>query len=240
LARLTRPQPRAQAVADELRVLVKERRLVPGDRLPSENELVELLGVGRSSVREGIQLLESLGIVDVEHGKGTFLASTIGGGLRRVIDWAYQDSDSPRLIHDLSEARVLVETMQARLAAERATDEELAELKARFGSEEHLRDPDPETAGVGFHAYVARIAHNDILLIMSNAVRPLYTSLVADLPRPAAEIQRLIVWHTKIVDAIVARDADAAAAAMEGHLADNYRQVDAYIAKHGEPTLGGR
>lgn len=227
---LERPLPRAQAVAAALRELVYEQRLVPGDKLPSEAELGEMLGVGRSSVREGVQLLESLGIVEVEQGKGTFLASAIGGGLRRVMDWAYPPEDRARLIHDLTDARILVEPEQARLAAERATEDEIAELQ-RVAA--HAQAPgtgrtETEQAGLEYHQYVARLAHNDVLLIMSNALRSLYQSLIEGLDRPTSEFVHALESHAGIADAIARRDGEAAAAAMRSHLLEN-RDV---LARH--------
>lgn len=220
------PVPRAQAVADELRTIVKERRLLPGDQLPSELELVTELGVGRSSVREGVQLLESLGIVKVEQGKGTFLASPMGGGLRRVIEWAYGDDDPERLARDLFEARFLVETELARLAAMRATDEEIEELQRLAGNPDHVEGEasDLLEAGLDYHHQLARLAHNDILLIMSNAVRPLFIPH-EDAPRAPKEIAELLGWHTRITAAIARRDPDAAAEIMREHLEANGRSI---------------
>jgi DNA-binding FadR family transcriptional regulator len=233
--RLDRPKPRAQAVADALRELVKEQRLVPGDRLPSEAELVEMLGVGRSSVREGVQMLHSLGIVEVEHGRGMFLAPVIGSGLRAVVNWAYVSAAKDHLVYDLLEARTVVEPMQARLAAERATDEEIAQLAA-IGESDGCLDPDlslpeAEVIGLDYHEFIARIAHNDILLIMSNAVRPLFISLVEELERPTVEFTDLLKHHRGITEAVAARDPDRAELAMREHLEDNRRAVDRWIAR---------
>jgi GntR family transcriptional regulator, transcriptional repressor for pyruvate dehydrogenase complex len=224
--------PRAQAVADALRVIVRDRHLMPGDKLPSELELVETLGVGRSSVREGIQLLESIGIVNVEQGKGTFLSSTIGGGLRRVIDWAYGD-DADRLPIDLLEARFIVETAQARLAALRATDEEVEELKRISSDPGHVEGEAQGMleSGLDYHHHIARAAHNDILLIMSNAVRPLIIPDADAKPRSPKEIASLLGWHTQITAAIARRDPDAAANAMRQHLEENGRSLGIWPAE---------
>jgi GntR family transcriptional repressor for pyruvate dehydrogenase complex len=221
IAPLDRPVPRAQAVASALRELVHEQRLVPGDKLPSESELVEMLRVSRSSVREGVLLLESLGIVEIEQGRGTFLASAVGGGLRRVIDWAYPREDRARLIHDLTEARLLVEPEQARLAAERATDDEIAELQ-RIGLLVHGDDAgNAQQTGLDYHQYLARLAHNDVLLFMSNALRSLYQSLVEGIDRPSAEILHSLDAHSGITEAIVRRDGAEAAELMGDHLRAN-------------------
>ncbi|MEA2332629.1 MAG: GntR family transcriptional regulator, transcriptional repressor for pyruvate dehydrogenase complex [Thermoleophilaceae bacterium] len=245
--RLDRPKPRAQAVADALRDLVKEQRLVPGDRLPTEAELVDMLGVGRSSVREGVQMLQSLGIVEVEHGRGMFLAPVIGSGLRAVVNWAYVSADKDQLIYDLLEARTVVEPMQARLAAERATDAELQQLASFGDSDGHLPPQElslseAEVIGLDYHEFIARIAHNDILLIMSNAVRPLFISLVEELDRPTDEFTTLLKHHSGITEAVAARDGAEAERAMREHLEDNRRAVDRWIGRRdgGKPRRAKR
>jgi DNA-binding FadR family transcriptional regulator len=234
--RIATSKPRAQAVADSLREFVKRQRLVPGDRLPSEAELVRTLGVGRSSVREGVQLLESLGIVQVEHGRGMFLAPAMGTALREVVDWAYVSRDRDGLLFDLLEARMVVEPMQARLAAERATDAEIEHLVQAFPPNdavhrEGITLAEGEAVGIDYHHYVARIAHNDILLIMSNAVRPLYLSLVAGLDRRTDEFASLLDYHDRITEAIAERDGDSAAAAMSEHLSSNRKMAERWIAR---------
>jgi GntR family transcriptional repressor for pyruvate dehydrogenase complex len=234
--RIQRPKPRAQAVADSLREFVKRQRLVPGDRLPSEAELVRTLGVGRSSVREGVQLLESLGIVHVEHGRGMFLAPAMGSALREVVDWAYVSRDRDRLLYDLLEARVVVEPMQARFAAERATEAEIQHLIEAFppggiNDSDDLSLSEGEAVGIDYHHYIGRIAHNEILLIMSNAVRPLYLSLVGGLDRKPSEFASLLGHHDRVTKAIASRNPDGAARAMSEHLRSNQEMVERWIAR---------
>jgi len=230
MALLERPKPRPQAVADALKELVTERRLVPGDKLPSEWELVEILGVGRSSVREGVQLLESLGIIEVVHGKGTFLASALGGGLHRVIEWAYPGNARRRLAAELSEARVVVETAQVRLAAKRASDEEIEVLLRTQAAAEQL-PPSPRKArviGQDYHHEIGRLAHNDTLLILSNAMRALDAGLHANERPPTWQhFTQALSRHAEITEAIVQRDPDSAAEAMQRHLDENRRNIAA-------------
>jgi GntR family transcriptional regulator, transcriptional repressor for pyruvate dehydrogenase complex len=220
------PLPRAQAVADSVRVIVRDRGLMPGDKLPSEHELVNLLGVGRSSIREGVQLLEALGIVTVEQGRGTFLSTVMGAGLRRVVDWAYDDGDGlERLPADLLEARRVIEIAQVRFAALRATDEEIETLRRISGDPGHVtgKVEDLVEGGLGFHHQLAVSAHNDILLIMSNAVRPM---LLVRFGTPSLkEIGRLHPSHAVIADAITRRDPDDAAEAMRQHMDEIGRAV---------------
>jgi GntR family transcriptional repressor for pyruvate dehydrogenase complex len=231
--RIERPKPRAQAVADALRDLVQERHLVPGDRLPSEAELVEMLGVGRSSVREGVQVLESLGLVEVEQGKGMFLASDVGGGLGRVITWAYAPEDRLRLISDLIEARLVIEVAQARLAAKRAEDNEIEEFVQEFGphDESDIAPVAAEAEGLKYHHHLARLVHNDVLLVMANALEALYGSLVVGIERTSEEMTGALHEHDPITAAIARRDPEAAGEAMRVHLEQVRVMVEGALAR---------
>jgi GntR family transcriptional repressor for pyruvate dehydrogenase complex len=239
MRKLERPVPRAQAVADALSELVHERRLVPGDKLPSETELLEMLGVGRSSVREGIQLLESLGIVEVEQGKGTFLASGIGGGLQRVIDWAYPSSSRGQLLADLIDARIMIEGTQARLASERASDDEIRQFAqafafdARTDAATSMTAETAEAEGHEYHHAIARMAHNEVLLILSNAVRVLHASLITG--GPVNDLRTALEHHAEITAAIIRRDADAAETAMRTHLVHNRQMFERWIGERERP-----
>src|SRR5207344_1201563 len=122
------PAPRrklSETVAEQLLAAVRE--LPPGTKVPSERELTKELGVGRSTVREALNGLAMLGVVEIRHGQGVFVTgepapvnepSAITAALERGVT------------HEFIEARLIVEVEVARLAARRRTDEDLARLSA--------------------------------------------------------------------------------------------------------------
>ena len=101
-----------------------------GARLPSERRLAESLGVGRSAIREAIAVLEVLGLVEVRVGSGTYVRGTISDLLPQAIDWGLMLGE--RHTRDLVETRRHLEAITARLAAQRATDDDVARLRQRL------------------------------------------------------------------------------------------------------------
>ena len=116
-----------ERAADKIIDMIVENALKPGDRLPTELELLQYLNVGRSTVREAIKLLVSQNIIEVRRGSGTFVREQTGVmddplGFRFV-------QDKLKLGLDLCEIRIMIEPDMAALAAERATREDLEQLR---------------------------------------------------------------------------------------------------------------
>src|SRR5262245_55853004 len=116
------------AVVSRIREVIEQGRLRAGDRLPTEAELSEQLGVSRTVVREAVSQLESLGLLSVQRGRGMFVGDGSGlAGCVKILRTAM--ALSPGELVRFTEFRTAVECYAARLAAERATPEDLADLK---------------------------------------------------------------------------------------------------------------
>jgi GntR family transcriptional repressor for pyruvate dehydrogenase complex len=135
----------------------------PGTRLPSERQLAEELGVGRSVVREALKSLGLLGLVEVRQGDGTYLRRVESELLPRVIEWGLLLGE--RRTADLIEARQHLEVVTAQLAAARRDDDDVAALAAALRC---MREAGSDieafvTADVAFHLRVAHAAGNTVL-----------------------------------------------------------------------------
>jgi GntR family transcriptional regulator, transcriptional repressor for pyruvate dehydrogenase complex len=152
-----------QAILKEIHYLIEKDGLRPGDRLPSERELSERLGVGRSSVREVLRSLELLGLISTRRGEGTFLEPYHSHHLVNLLAaYILRDVKSKR---DLVEMRILLESGAIHLAVQRATDGEirqLTHLAERIGIA--MREGGEVAVAVyDFHAFLIRMAKNDLL-----------------------------------------------------------------------------
>jgi DNA-binding FadR family transcriptional regulator len=152
----------AASVAEQLFAEIRDKQLKPGTKLPSERDLMTALGVGRSSIREAINGLAMLGVVEVRHGQGAFVTEAAAGiAPTRTIAVALARG----VTHELFEARRLVEIETARLAAERRTAADIAEIAMALS--DHERAIENGELGVEpavrFHVEVAEAAHNEIL-----------------------------------------------------------------------------
>lgn len=189
-----------------------------GTRLPSERRLAESLGVGRSAIREAIAVLEVLGIVEVRVGSGTYVRGTISDLLPQAIDWGLMLGE--RHTRDLVEARRHLEAVTARLAAERATADDMARLRARLDRMRETADSVAAfaEADVDFHLEVARIAGNTVLRDILHSVRALLRVWIQRALDADGDTAATLAEHVGVFEAIERRDPDAAATAMGAHM----------------------
>jgi DNA-binding FadR family transcriptional regulator len=190
----------------------------PGSRLPSERRLAEGLGVGRSAIREAIAVLEVLGIVEVRVGSGTYVRGTVSDLLPQAIDWGLLLGE--RHTRDLVETRQHLEAVTARLAAQRATDADVALLRHRLDRMREAADSVAEftEADVEFHLEVARIAGNTVLRDILHSVRALLRVWILRAVGADGDTAATLAEHVAVFEAIELRDPDAAATAMWAHM----------------------
>ncbi len=205
----------------ELQRAFLQRGLKVGERLPPERELAKQLSVGRSSLREAMQGLQTMGLVEVRRGVGTFFTSEPGKWLLSPLKFAR--TPSRRLFGELIEARRLVEVRLAERAAECATEKDIARLRDAAQNRATARPGQYVERGIGFHLAVAAAAHHTVLASMLNAVFHLYFDVLESLD-PAAQDREAAFragqqgGHDEILRMIEARDPQGAAEAMRAHL----------------------
>ncbi len=218
---IPKPPSLSEAVLEELQRLISEGVFKPGDRLPSEKELAEQLGVGRSSVREAMRVLQLLGVIEVIQGKGSFVRQT--NILPLVINWARLAQMGP--LAEVMEARLFIEVLIAELAAERATDEDLARLEEILQrSRESLANLEESAhAGVDFHIALAEATHNQVIALMYRTIYDLFleTARRTRISQEAAHSR--MHDHERIFQALVNRDPEEAAQVMREHLEGAYK-----------------
>ena len=152
-------------IVEQVRDLIKEGKLKPGDKLPPEQVLAEKFGTSRPSVREALSALEILGITESRGGKGNFIKDTPRSPLYEQKVMELEEEESP---FELLEARKAVEIEIAELAAKKATtkdidaiSESLNEMKGALSNIPRMMELDGE-----FHPSIARAAHNNLLFSM--------------------------------------------------------------------------
>ncbi len=208
-------------VVERIRTLIAQGGLRAGDRLPTESELVERLGVSRGALREAIGRLETLGLLTVAQGRGMFVAD--GQGLSGTVQlFRSALALSPRDALQFAEFRRLIECYAARRAAERATPEDVAELEAlcerkdRGGLSDEGVHWDWE-----FHRKIAEIAGNEVVRNVMTVVQEFVVAGIwhtSQAPEGAATARQSRTLHAAIVSAIRAHDADVAEEAMQQHM----------------------
>lgn len=217
-----RPKKISEEIVGQIKLLISEGQLKPGERIPSERDLAVQLSVSRPSVREAIMMLEAMGLLEARQGGGTYVRSltekTLASPLTEMV------SKDPKLLSDLLEVRTGLECLSASLAATRATDEDIKSIGSYI---EEMRSSikdgwDPEV-DFQYHYAIATATHNTIHLHILNTVHNLFLAAIEVALQKFYSshpeyTQILFSHHQNIYNNIVARDAEGAKAAMAEHL----------------------
>lgn len=203
--------------------LISERDLEVGDKLPTETELSEILGVGRSTVREAVSRLGNHGVLTVRQGKGTFLNRVTATTLLSGQDPIYRLVDLNRNeLQDVMDVRKILEVEVVRRVARRITDNDLAELREYH--EKHVEAKNSSlayTRDIDFHMALARFSGNSVLPQILSLLRNLlnrYTDVVSSTLELPAYAEKILEQHRQILVALEERDEEQAAQAMLRHL----------------------
>ncbi|MFL6008491.1 MAG: FadR/GntR family transcriptional regulator [Rubrobacteraceae bacterium] len=217
--------------AEQLLDMVVSSGLRPGERLPPERELVGRLGVSRTVVREALNLLEARGLISIEHGRGAVVS---GGSTRAVRDTlGLLLRVRPKALWELLEIREILEVEISGLAAERAREDDVREMRGQLDRMGSLIDA-PEgyvDADVEFHALLARSTGNEVLLTMLDPiVELLRASREVSASRPGSA-RRALREHEEILHCVEAGDAGGARERMRVHLANTARDIEAALGE---------
>jgi len=226
VGRSTKTTRGARVYGDVLEVLrqrIRRGEWLPNQRLPSIPQLAKELGVGSGSVREALRSLQSLGLVKIEHGSGVYVT---GSPARTELADQFQKMDTG-LILALAETRCILEPELAAFAAERGTDEELAQIEhlAEEMDDEARRGQDFILPDVEFHRSIAQAAHNPVLFRMMESVNDVFLESRKLTSLEAGMTARAVRYHLLIAEALRLRDAPQARLLMLAHMNDTLTAV---------------
>ncbi|MGR3807171.1 FadR/GntR family transcriptional regulator [Pasteurella testudinis] len=195
---------------EKIKSLILEKNLQPGDLMPTENELIELLGVSRSSLREAIKSLEALHILDIHHGIGTFVGESSLVPMIRGLAFHAQlhlQNDLKCLL-DILDVREILQYGFAPIALAKISDQQVEQLQQLVGVIEHnarhtqfSREEEQQ-----IHLLIYRSTENQLLLQYLDAFWQIYQLLDHELPPNTTTPTTLAMQYREWVDAIEARD----------------------------------
>lgn len=203
------------AILEEFIRILIEGEVKPGDRIPPEQELEKMLGVGRSSVREVLSALELIGIIERRPGVGTYICDDLNSKAFSLIMTMVAQNTSI-----LFEARKVIEVGLASLAAEKATQADIQRLNSYLSQMEESID-DKElfiSIDLKFHLYIAEMCQNSFLRNMMTPLSSFLNAWREKSSRARAAREMAIDCHTEILARIEDRDPIGASAAMLDHL----------------------
>ena len=219
----TRTEKLSDQVAAQLQEMVLSNAIRPGEKLPPERELCELLGVSRTVVREAVRALVAKGLLEVRRGGGTVVRSPDPALVSEMMTIMLSAGGRDIAFTHVQEVRRLLEVELAGLAAERRDDADLARMQAQLDAMAQFA-ADPErwaVADVAFHAAIAVATHN-----------PLYPVLLSSISEMLIEVRRTGIrlpdtpgrayeHHQKIFTQIHAGSRAGARKAMQDHLQES-------------------
>ena len=208
----------AEEVANRIRTLILDDTFPQGQPLPSERVLTEQFGVSRGSIRDALRMLETIGLIETQHGRGTFPRELTVD--RLVAPLASMMTFRHDLQDELLDVRRMFEPAVARVAASRATDEDFADLQRILDAQQRKlkKGQSAIVEDTAFHAALARSTRNRVVVSLMATLNDLLVEsrklTLKQKGRPAKSIQ----GHEAVVAAMRRRDAEGAAQAMYKHI----------------------
>ena|SRR5579875_3279182 len=238
----------AGRIVDSIRDMVERGQLKPGERLPPERELAAQLGVSRTALREALHTLAALELVEVRHGRGIFVIGDSVQATVQRLSLALSDqpaagssasSEAIARLRELFDIRRVLEGAAAEWAAQRATPEQIAEMRTILASDKAARTAEQVDSSLiseldgRLHALIAASTTNrTLMLLMAVLLDELAQARNRSLALPG-RITRSLYQHEALVSAIATHDVAGARAAMLEHINDVERTILEHLAQDG-------
>lgn len=193
-------------IIDRITEALIRNELTPGDRLPTENELVASLGVGKSSVREAIKILQAMGVVEVRRGEGTFVAHSAPSlGINPMLYQLLLDQGS---MQDIFALREVFEPGYTLLAMRNATEADIKNIERALVAFEKVVAENQQTGedDLSFHLAILETTHNPYVIRIGKMILKLFMGSVSRSVRNVP--YQAVGDHRKIYEALLSRDED--------------------------------
>ena len=225
-------------IADYIRELIESQHFQPGEQLPAERELAQMLGVSRVPLREAMRTLAAQGLVEIRRGRGIFVSPrALDATIEQLAATLLKQRDA---FEELFAVRRLLEPAAAGWAATRSEEADAARLERLVAGMEAAgaaSPPDLDTIGerdIQLHVEIAVCADNRVLVRIMQAIQDLHREQLETSQRYEGRVPETVKDHRRIVDAIATGDAPAAERAMLAHLiaseAATLRRIEGAVA----------
>ncbi|HIG74603.1 MAG TPA: FadR family transcriptional regulator, partial [Bacteroidetes bacterium] len=211
----------SQTVETTIEGAIRSGDFAQGDKLPSEMQLCEQFGVSRTVMREALRMLSARGLLRIEKGKGIFVQRLSADSVATPMElYLHMHSGPDHPLHVVG-ARQLIEPPIAAAAAVHHTEGDAAKLRANVAELSTAVDDQERLSQLDmtFHLLIAEASHNPMLPLFVRPIQMLMPAIKASVYEVVGDAHAAAVhWHTRILDAILDRDAERAEAEMRGHL----------------------
>lgn len=214
----------AQVVAKQIRDSIIDSGLGEGEKLPTESTLMEQHSVSRSTIREAMKILQAENIVEIRHGRGSFVAANTG---RSKDPLGLSFANSAMLLPDLMEVRLLMEPSIAEIAAQRRSESDLQEMERTITEmiEARKQGRDYHTCDFQFHISVAQATHNSVLDRIFPVILEGIEKGYAQTVHIEGSFDRAVDYHQRILEAIREHNAAEASCLTQMHIRQTLRDI---------------
>jgi GntR family transcriptional repressor for pyruvate dehydrogenase complex len=226
----------SKKVAQEIESAINSQRIKVNDKLPTEFELCEQFGVSRTALREALQMLSAKGLISIEKGRGIFVKKISSDSVTGPMHSYLKTRMGASYVLEIIEARRIIEPEIARSAALNRTNEDIEQMRKEINSMQTFEGPAEELArfDMNFHLAIANATQNRLLPLMLKPVFRLMpeikSMIISDVPEAR---DSAIIWHSKILDAIIVNDPVTAYEEMRQHLAIALEHAKAMLKVEG-------
>jgi len=207
-----------------IKSMIADGTLAPGTKFPPERDLAIQFSANRTSVRQALKVLEIMGVLTQRVGDGTYLSNSAETILNEPLDFLVLLDDLSH--HELFETRLIVEPELTARAAQRATAEDIAALRAAVSAMEKSKNTKERlTADMAFHDAVFRASGNRICQLLFKQIHRTVLTSMSHLSNRVS-LEQPLMYHRRIYKAIRERDAEGARQAMYEHILDARSLLD--------------
>ncbi|HOI28704.1 MAG TPA: FadR/GntR family transcriptional regulator [Melioribacteraceae bacterium] len=229
----------SKKVALEIESAINSQKLKVNEKLPTEFELCEQFGVSRTALREALQMLSAKGLISIEKGRGIFVRKITSESVTDPMHSYLKTRIGASYVLEIIEARRIIEPEIARSAALNRTEQDIEQMQFEIDQMATFEGPAEELAkfDMNFHLAIAKSTQNRLLPLMLKPVFRLMpeikSMIISDVPEAR---NSAIIWHTKILKAIIESDADTAYEEMKQHLVLALEHAEAMLKIEGMVT----
>lgn len=211
----------SQRIVQQIEELIREKKLLAGEKLPTEKELCDMFSVSRTALREALQMLSAKGLISIRKGSGIrvneYSSEHVTNPLSLYFELNFNVDYALHLVH----VRQMVEPQVAKLAAQNRTDEDVKKLEKiiKKMTDSQIDPTEKATCDVNFHKTITEASGNPILPVFMNSLYELMpkikSMILAKVPNAGSSGE---VYHKRIFDAIIQQNPEAAFEEMTEHL----------------------
>lgn len=219
------------AIMDQIKEAVFQNKLGPGDKLPSERQLMEQFKASRVTIREALRTLEYSGILEIKRGSegGAFVRDPN----TKLVNNFLQDmfSIGKVKIPNLTEARLAVEPFSAKVATVRIKEDPLEQIRLNIKDTKDSLDKDNRSdarlLNLEFHRLIAQASGNPVIFFMIDSIMDIMEHNISSIPLSAKPVERTLQYHKEIYLAIKNRDPKRSQNLMLKHIEDIQKALEA-------------